>query len=196
LTLADMDDAIGQVLDAFWTPPGQRERMYVILTSDHGEALGDHGHKTHASSLYNSEIRVPLIVTGPDIPKRRVERPVGLHDLAPTILDLAGYVPSKMPAMDGVSIAPVARGEAPDDLASGEAYAAMIRDRSISTERRALISGRYKLLWRADRKAVELYDIVSDPAEKTDLAASQPDVVARLRAHLDARRALDSVDPF
>ena len=88
-------------------------RTHVLVTSDHGEALGEHGHRTHATSLYNAETRVPFVVVGPGIQPRRIHRPVGLADLAATLLDLAGLVPPATPHMDGRSLVPLLRGEAP-----------------------------------------------------------------------------------
>jgi arylsulfatase A-like enzyme len=196
LSLADVDSSIGLVVDAFWNQPGRRQQTFLILTSDHGEGLGDHGHRAHAASLYNSEIRVPLVVVGPGIPASRIARPVGLHDLTPSLLDLAGFVAPGMPQMDGASFAPVLRGDAPADLESGEAYAAMIRDRSVSIEKRAVVVGRHKLLWRPGRKEVELYDIAKDPHETEDLADREPELARRMRKRLAERRAVDSTAPF
>jgi arylsulfatase A-like enzyme len=76
----------------------------VVVTSDHGEEFGEHGLYTHGHSLYQSAIRVPLIVVAPAVPARRVVgRNVSLVDLAPTLLDLAGLPPE--PRFEGRSLA-------------------------------------------------------------------------------------------
>ncbi len=193
MSLADADRALGQVLGAVWKDPARRQRTVLVVTSDHGEGLGDHGIRNHAATLYNSEIRVPLLIAGPGIRPRRIERAVGLHDLAPTILDLAGFVPPGMPAMDGVSLAPVLRGSAPDQ--GGDAYAAMIEDRSVSTASRALVSGNYKIIQK-DGAPYELYDLRADPHERRNLFPRQPELAAAMKKKLAARKQTDGEDPF
>ncbi len=193
MSLTDADRALGGVLDAVWKDPARRGRTILVVTSDHGEGLGDHGVRNHAASLYNSEIRVPLLIAAPGIRPRRIERTVGLHDLAPTLLDLAGFVPTGMPAMDGVSLAPVMRGTARDE--GGEAYAAMIADRSVAADQRALVVGNFKIIQK-DGKPTELYDVRADPHERINLFKSRPDVAARMRAELAARKRTDDEDPF
>jgi arylsulfatase A-like enzyme len=69
-----------------------RSRTLVVLTSDHGEGLGQHGLLDHAAHLYGEQLRVPLIVSGAGVakPGLRIPTPVGLVDLAPTLATLAG----------------------------------------------------------------------------------------------------------
>jgi arylsulfatase A-like enzyme len=98
-----------------------------------------------------------------------------------------------MPAMDGVSLAPVLRGTARD--AGGEAYAAMIADRSVAAGERALVAGNYKIIQK-DGKPNELYDVRADPHERINLIKSRPDVAADMRAKLAARKRIDDQDPF
>ena len=191
--LADADRALGLALDAVWKDPARRGRTLLAVTSDHGEGLGDHGVRNHAATLYNSEIRVPLLIAGPGIQPRRIGRSVGLHDLAPTLLDLAGFLPPGMPAMDGVSLAPVLRGTEPDG--GGEAYAAMIEDRSVETASRALVVGDHKLIQK-DGAAYELYDLREDPHEKRNLFTRQPELAAEMKKKLAARKRTDREDPF
>ena len=145
------------------------------------------------ASLYNSEIRVPLVIAGPGIRPRRIQRTVGLHDLAPTLLDLAGFVPPGMPAMDGASVAPVLFGTAPDQ--GGEAYAAMVEDRSVSTAQRALVVGNYKIIQR-DQALPQAHDI-RRPAQARSLA-SQPGLATPSGAswrRANSRRRIPSDGP-
>jgi choline-sulfatase len=195
LALVDVDRALALVVESAWSR-ARRNRTYLLVGSDHGEALGEHGFRTHSSSLYNSEIRVPLIAVGPGIKPRRIARPVGLTDLAPTIMELAGLVPPAMPHMDGVSLAPLLRGKAADIAGAGEAYSAMIADRSVPVSQRAVIAGRYKLIWTEEGDRLELFDLSADPGERRDLSGSQPQLRAAMKARLDARRAQDEVSPF
>jgi hypothetical protein len=74
----------------------------VLLTSDHGESLGEHGCWGHGLSLYQSELAVPLLVRAPGVPAGESPAPVQLLDVAPTILDLAGCPP--VPSFAGRSL--------------------------------------------------------------------------------------------
>lgn len=177
-----------------------RRPTILVVASDHGEGLGDHRALNHASDLYNSQLRVPLVIAGPGVGRpRRVQEPVGLLDLAPTLLDLAGFEPPGMPAMDARSFAhlvrdPGGRG-ARDPSSAAEAYAVMVRDRSIARTGRALVAGRHKLIEIEGRKP-ELYDVVQDPAEARNLSRKMPGLLDELTTRLRRRQAVDQVAPF
>lgn len=194
LTLADVDRALSTLVDGIKQRDQDLDQTIVALTSDHGEGLGDHGTRTHSESLHNSELRVPLILLGPGVPDVRIERPVPVFDLAPTLMDLAGFVPPGMPEMDGVSLVPILEGTLSSAMDAGEAYAAMIPDRSVSTEQRALIVGNYKIIVKG--KKVELFDLVSDPKEARDLAKSRPEIRDKLLDRLRQRQQTDELAPF
>ena len=84
----------------------------IVLTADHGEGLGDHGHMGHGWNLFDELITVPLIVRGPGLPAgRRVQGPAQLEDLMPTILSLAQVeIPG---GLDGVDLLGWLRGTVP-----------------------------------------------------------------------------------
>lgn len=191
--LAEVDRHLGVVLAALEALPPER-RPLVVLTSDHGEGLGDHGATYHSSDLYDSQLRVPLVIAGPSVQARRIRETVSSVDVAPTVLELAGFAPPGMPAMDGRSLADLARGQRPPALEGGEAYAVMMRDRSSTREARAIVRGRWKLIVAPGE--LELYDLVADPGERTDRAAQHPELVGELSALLEARRAVDRVPAF
>ncbi len=195
LTLAKVDAFMGAVLDdqGSWGNPAGR---ITAVTADHGEGLGDHGQPYHSTDLHNSQIRVPLVIEGVGIQKGRYHRPLGIVDLAPTLLDLAGFVPPQMPTMDGVSVAPMLRGKAIDRLDGGEAYAAMLKDRSVARGQRALMIGRYKYIVYLGTKREELYDIRRDPNERQNLAKKLPKVLARMKSRMKKRRELERVPAF
>ncbi|HET6612527.1 MAG TPA: sulfatase-like hydrolase/transferase, partial [Kofleriaceae bacterium] len=169
-------------------------KVAVAITSDHGEGLGSHGITHHSGSLYNSEIHVPLVIAGPGIKPQRLSTPVSVVDLAPTLLDLAGFVPPGMPAMDGESLLPLLRGQVPDDIDSGRAFAAMIPDHSTRKSARAVIAGRHKLI--SEDGAFELYDYIADPGETHDLARARPKLLKQMRQILTRRLATDYLSPL
>lgn len=191
--LAEVDGYLRDLVAAIERIP-EAERPILVVTSDHGEGLGDHGMPFHSSDLHDSQIRVPLVIAGPGVAPRRIAEPVSLTDLAPTILDLAGFVPPGMPDMDGRSIADLATGARAPDPEGGYAYAVMIQDRSTSHSARAIVRGRWKLI--DGPKGLELFDVRGDPAEATNLAEKHPEVVAELRRLLEERAAIDARPPF
>ena len=83
----------------------------VAFTSDHGEALGEHGAWGHGLNLYQEALRVPLLIRGPGVPVRDIWEPTQLVNLAPTLLDLVGVDSSAemvgRPLRDGVAATPV-----------------------------------------------------------------------------------------
>ena len=92
--------------------PKGRVRRSAKLVSDHGEGLDaaqDHGSRYHSANLFDELLRVPLIVSGPGFPARRVQTPVSLVDFVPTILDMLAQPGD--PALRGVSLLPWLRGE-------------------------------------------------------------------------------------
>jgi arylsulfatase A-like enzyme len=165
-----------------------------VITSDHGEGLGDHGSPYHSSDLYDTQVHVPLVFAGPGVAARRILEVVSLTDLAPTMLELAGFVPPALPDMDGRSIADLVIGARAPDPEGGYAFAAMIQDRSTSQSARAIVRGRWKLI--DGPRGIELYDRRADPGELENLAESEPEVRARLQRLLEERAALDATPPF
>ncbi|MEJ7730682.1 MAG: sulfatase-like hydrolase/transferase [Polyangiaceae bacterium] len=157
-----------------------RGRGYLLVTSDHGEAFGEHGTTHHTKTLYDELLRVPLLVRGPGVRARRIERPVGLIDLGPTVLDIfrrpipASYL--------GQSLLPLLAG---DDGA--ELTRPLLAEGRL---RRALITGDRKVIEDLRRTTVEAYDLARDPGELVDLfdrerARFEPDL-AMLRAFFGA----------
>ncbi len=175
------DRALARVLTGFPARP-----PIVIVTSDHGEGLGDHGELHHGTDLYNSQIRVPFVIAGPGIRSISIQETVSGTDLAPTILELAGFVPAKDASSDGRSVADLARGTRQSLFAGGSAFA--IGDQT------ALVQGRWKLIEVGPM--YELYDVISDPGEKSNHVTVRPDLVIELRKLLEARQAAAKRSPF
>ena len=77
-------------------------RGYLIVTSDHGEAFGEHQTREHSKTIYEELVRVPLLIRGPGVAAGRIDERVGLIDLGPTILDLFGVHSAKLTRWQGM----------------------------------------------------------------------------------------------
>jgi choline-sulfatase len=157
-----VDDHLATTLDAL-AEHGLAEDAIVIVTSDHGDMLGERG-LWYKMAPFEGSIRVPLIVHGPRrFVARRIAEPVSLLDLAPTLVELAGGRPEEL---DGVSLAGALAGEPPParDLPL-EYLAEGVRGPQVT-----LVHGPLKLV----RSLGELdlaYDVEADPAERLDLSS-------------------------
>lgn len=175
------DDAIvASVLDSMGQA-GVLDRTLVAVIADHGESLGDHGEETHSMFLYEAAIRVPLILWRPGLLPGGtvVAQPVPSIDLAPTLLDLLGA--PALPAAEGRSLRPLWEGKAgPSRPIYAETYLPQLYMNWAPL--RALRDDRYKLI---DAPRPELYDLVRDPQEQTNLYTSQAATAEALRKALD-----------
>ena len=118
--LRSVDDMIERFIDLL-TKADVMDETYIVFSSDHGYHLGEFGMLYDKRMLYETDIRVPLFVSGPGIkPGQTIESPVGHIDLAPTILAMAG-IASPPPQMDGRSWLPLVFGgaEAQTQAATG-----------------------------------------------------------------------------
>ncbi|MEB2284467.1 MAG: hypothetical protein B6D46_02985 [Polyangiaceae bacterium UTPRO1] len=168
---------------------GLADRTIVIVTADHGEEFLEHGCLWHGPDLYEEVTHVPLMLRGPGIPAGlRIPEPVGLIDLLPTLLDLAGIaVP---PEAMGRSLVPALqrRHADPDRELSTEAWMnAECGGRSYAMPGFALRVGNRKMARyrRAGSFAYELYDIATDPRERSDRRAADAREAADLQARID-----------
>ena len=113
--VAAADAALAPLLDPLLSA-GRASDTLVVLTSDHGESLGEHGEATHGIFAYEATLRVPLILYAPgSLAPRVVDAPVRHVDILPTILDALG-VPTP-PGLRGSSLISLARGTARPDHA-------------------------------------------------------------------------------
>ena len=179
-----VDRQIGRLL-AVMEERGLLEDTLVIFLSDHGEGLGDHKHLGHISQLYDTLLRVPLIMVDPGrLPQGLViEEPVSLIDVLPTVGELLDL--PMPPKMSGRSLVPLLNGGV---LPEAPIVAVTYRPEAYS-EKRALIAGGFKYIhsWHDDDEWEELYDLESDPDELVDLAADQPERVEAMRTLLYQR---------
>jgi arylsulfatase A-like enzyme len=156
---------------------GLLENTVLVVTSDHGEAFGEHGTLGHGRSLYDELLRVPLVLKGPPPfdGGRVVAGGVGLVDVLPTFLDFAGCVP--VPGLPGRSFLPLLRGEG-----GGRAVRAQARrerantGQDVSVLASSVRSPRWKYVLTFDRLRGTVlesaYDLRADPGERQDLCAA------------------------
>lgn len=157
--ITHMDEQIGRILDAL-EKSGMADNTYIIFTSDHGLAVGDHGF-IGKQNLYDRSIRVPLIVKGPEIPKATIiDEMVYLQDVMATSLDIASI--KKPSHVEFNSLMPLIKKNKKSKYQ--EIYGAYInRQRMIRTHD-------FKLLIYPTINKIRLYDIKNDPDELVDLA--------------------------
>jgi arylsulfatase A-like enzyme len=165
---------------------GIANNTIVILTGDHGESLYEHQIWFDHHGLYESTIHVPLIVCAPGrLPQgARVPGYVAHQDMLPTVLDLLGEdALLRDLQLDGRSVLPLVRHERPTNY--GELYlteCTWMRKRGWRTPQWKLIEALEPDFHQMP--PLELYDLVNDPAETTNLAEREPVVVQHLRERM------------
>jgi arylsulfatase A-like enzyme/thioredoxin-like negative regulator of GroEL len=205
--LAYVDDSLGGFFE-FLKKSGLDRRALVVLFSDHGESLGDHGESTHGYFIYRSTLLVPLIFHWPQTAENRnskietgksarassfefpvsssndhlerVEAPAGLVDVAPTVLSFLGI---QAPAsFCGHSLLELAKGgnSPPRDVYSESSYA---HDKFGWATLRSLRRGDYQYI---DAPHPELYDLKNDSAELHNLLPGQTALAASYHERLAA----------
>jgi arylsulfatase A-like enzyme len=178
--IAYADAVLGQFLDRL-RASGALDHTLVVITSDHGESLGEHGERTHGLFAYEATLRVPLILWAKGAIQPTVSRaPSRLVDLMPTVLDLVGVpVP---PGLDGRSLRTVGDNEA---LASdpGSYFEALNANLTRGwAPLKGFVHGQRKLI---DLPIPELYDVTADSGETRNLYAAQREQARDLEARLD-----------
>jgi arylsulfatase A-like enzyme len=179
--IAFLDEQLGRLLDQL-RREGLLDNTVVIVTSDHGEAFGDHGHFGHGPGLTLDEIGVPLVILSPDAPAGRVvESPVSLRDLPATVVDLLGLAAgSPLPGRSLAAYWHRAHGRAPQEITtpalSEQVSATTFQPQPgsgrghIGFQMSLVASGHHYI--RDGMGTETLYDLRRDPFERVNLVGS------------------------
>jgi hypothetical protein len=173
--VATADDGIGRVVRLV---RAQRPGAVVILTADHGEEFGEHGGRYHGTTVYEEQVRVPLVVAGPGVRRgARVASVVQTIDLLPTALSALGI--PRPARLRGRDLGPLLAGDPRVAGDTGFGFA--------ETDDYALVaSGADRLVCERRLAACALYRPGEDPAERRDFAGEAPAQFDQLRASLRA----------
>jgi len=154
------------------------DNTLMVISADHGEAFMEHGYVEHTACLHSEVLRVPLILTGPGLPRgRRIPAQIRSIDIMPTVLRLCGLQPQAK--TQGVSLLPWITGDVNTDLLAAS-----------ETERGggqvAVSDGRFKIIRQnADRRHY-VYDVRADVDETTDISMSCPGITEMMEFQLEA----------
>ena len=186
------DRSVGRVLKML---PGV-DNSLIVFVSDHGEAFNEHNSMIHGSDLYQETVHVPLIMVYPENQGagRKVQRPVSLVDIAPTLLSFAGITPPQ--EYQGRDLSPILKGEKlPSRLLWAQLdkadafiwHAAFYRGMKLiahlpSEVDRVIAKSKKK---EAPTKQYALYNLLTDPGETKDLSTELSEPFAKLKAELD-----------
>jgi arylsulfatase A-like enzyme len=192
-----VDHQIGRVVEAL-DRAGRRDDTLVVVTSDHGETLGERGQMGHGGLLYESVLEIPLIIRYPRLfpAGTRMGEAASLVDLLPTIAAAAGAPAPPLP--DGRNLAPGAPAPERPVLAEyfpvaehvWRAVGRRLRcDYHLAGRESASIeSGGFKYIW-SSRGENELYELAADPTEERNLVGERAEVASRLDVELKTWRA-------
>ena len=180
--IANIDMNLGK-LEKFLTDSGLRENTILVFMSDNGGTGGvrvfNAGMRGNKTTYYEGGHRVPCFVRWPagDLhPARDVDTPAGMQDLLPTFIDLCSLRKPAQAKFDGASLAGLLEGTKP------------LADRMIVVQY-GQVPAKWDacVMWNKWRLVAgkELYDLKTDPGQKTDVAAAHPDVLEKMRAHYE-----------
>ena len=171
-----LDEQIGALI-AYLRSAGRFDNTLILITSDHGDTLGEAGHVGHGTDTCEREVHVPLLVKYPGQHESSlITDPVSHVDLLPTILDVAfGRSPA---ATDGVSLAHL------DSLAARLVLSESLWPPRERVSQRAVYAGARKLVASSDG-SYRFYDLSTDPRERHNLFDQEPDAAQPLRAALE-----------
>lgn len=185
------DQHLGKLL-AFIEKQPWASHTAIIVSADHGESFGEHGVYRHGFEIYENLVRVPWLIYVPGVSPKHIDVPRSHLDMAPTILALMGV--SAEPALRGTSLVPELTGEAKPEARD---IIVDLPRTSDNDRRRALVTGKHKVIAFGDDAYFKVFDIEADPEETKDLVKSDKEIAAPLIARYKAAVAsIRDVKPY
>ena len=178
--IAYADSQIARVFDWLGSH-ALADRTLIAIAGDHGEGLGDHGERTHGMLVYDSTLRVPMVIAAPGRTAATRDAAVSLADIAPTILRAVGVAPPS--DMKGSDLLHIGSATGSMDLYAETEYPRVARWSPLQ----ALTDGR----WMAIRAGsqMELYDLASDPQQLHDVARAQSAIATAMATRMETIHA-------
>lgn len=168
---------------------GHWDDTIVVVVSDHGEGLGDHGVLWHGATMQEALLRIVLMIRAPRVSSspRRIGEVAPIVDVMPTLLELTG-TPTEGLILQGRSLVPLMEGRSSPRTAYSHAGR---RFRGVVAQRYTIRTDEWRLVVDEDEGWTRLFDLRNDPRELVDVAEREPEVVAKLRERLTRQRAVD-----
>ncbi|APG63534.1 sulfatase [Sphingorhabdus lutea] len=182
--IAMIDHAVGQIIETA-KKEGVYDDLHIILLGDQGSMIGEHGLYDKAAYAYDELMRIPLLVRDPDIAPRIVNRHVSLMDIPATMSEWMGLAADG--ESDGRSLTPLMkRGDVALSDEEDRAFYAYEWYNGAWFGLRAIRTKQYKYVWNPGDKNDELYDLINDPGEMTNLApnSAYKEQIRNLRGQL------------
>ena len=177
--IAYVDSCIGQVV-AKLKEQGLYDSTLLVITSDHGEMLGEHGEPYHSFFIYQGVSRVVLVMRVPGQKRGGVvEQTVGLVDIVPTVCGLLKVRPPRN--IQGVDLTPLLKGGKMARADRGYYLESLSPTKYKGNSLLGLVQGGWKYI---QTTRPELYDLEKDPGEEKNLASSRPELAAALQGRL------------
>ncbi len=183
-SIAYWDDSVAAIRESL-AANGFDRNTIIVVTSDHGEQLLEHGFFGHANSGYEVGLHVPLILFDPYADGgnrgRRLSHLVGLVDVLPTLLNRVGIeVPAQVQGRSRWPYDPAPEGTPEEDAATVYTEGTFFKNRPVGTLIQSYRQGDWKLLLDRLRDSKELYDLRRDPGETRNLFDARPEIASRL----------------
>ncbi len=171
--ILEADREIGRLLD--YANAKLKDDLLIIFTSDHGEEFKEHGGYYHGSSLYDEQIRVPLIFQIPGVNPRIIHHPVSNASISPTLLHLLGLSPAS--SMISNDLRPLIFGS-DDIITESPVFSSVVNQHMV-------LKLPFKLIIDPSIGRFELFNIEYDPAEKINLFDNRKDIADELRSEIE-----------
>jgi hypothetical protein len=184
--IAAADDGVGAIVA---TMTAARPGTVVVVTADHGEEFSEHGGRYHGTTVYEEQVRVPLVVRAPGLlPPHRVSEPVQLVDLLPTVLE--GLSIPRPARVRGADLGPLLAGRPRPEPASPQPGSKLPGFAFAETDAQTMLArGPLRLVCARKVGACALYDVEGDPGETSDVSSGRPGDLSAMRAELRAVEA-------